>query len=70
MTIRIGLNHRNGLLTQRRKCSLIKKDETPYIVPKYSHLLTVWIKFEKFYFQIICLKKRGNWLIKEKFSSL
>ena len=39
---------------QRRKCSLMIKEETPYIVPKYPHFLAVWTRFETFYFQICC----------------
>jgi hypothetical protein len=48
---------------------LMKKEETPYIVPKYPHFLAVWTKFETFYFQIFSLKKRGNLLIKGELSS-
>ena len=40
------------LILQRRQCSLMKKEETPYIVPKYPHFLAVWIKFETFYLSI------------------
>jgi hypothetical protein len=47
-------------IIQRRKCSLMKKEETPYIVPKYPHFLAVWTKLETFYFQIFCLKKRKS----------
>jgi hypothetical protein len=35
---------------QRRKCSLMKKEETPHIVPKYPDFLAAWTKFETFYF--------------------
>ena len=46
----------------------MKKEETPYIVPKYPHFLAVWTKLETFYFQIF-VKKRGNQLIEENFIS-
>jgi hypothetical protein len=38
----------------------MEKEETPYIVPKYHHLLAAWTKFETFYLQIFCLKKRKS----------
>ena len=38
----------------------MKKEETPYIVPKYPHFLAAWTKFETFYFQILCSKKRKS----------
>jgi len=31
------------------------------------HFLAVWTKYETFYFQIFCIKKRGNLLIRGKF---
>jgi hypothetical protein len=40
------------LILQRRQCYLMKKEETPYIVPKYPHFLAVLIKFETFYLSI------------------
>ena len=46
MTIRIGINYRNKLLTQRRKCSLMKKKETLIYsahIPSFSICLDqVW----------------------------
>jgi hypothetical protein len=45
---------------QRKKCSLMKKEETPYIVPIYSHFLAVWTKIETFYFQYFVKKKRKS----------
>jgi len=36
------------------------KEETPYTVPKYPHFLAVWTKFETFYFQLFCSKKRKS----------
>jgi len=47
----------------------MKKEETPYIMPKYPNFSAVWTKFETFYFQIFC-SKRGNQLIRGKRSSL
>ena len=38
----------------------MKKEETPYIVPKYPHFLAAWNKLETFYFQIFCSKKRKS----------
>jgi hypothetical protein len=56
--------------TEKKVFSDEKKRKPSYIVLIYPHFLSVWIKFETFYFQIYCLKKRGNWLIKGKLSFL
>jgi len=32
----------------------MKKDEIQYTVLEYLNFLTVWSKFDTFYFQIIC----------------
>jgi hypothetical protein len=37
-----------------------KDDPSPYSVPKYPHFLAVWTKFENFYFQLFCSKKRKS----------
>lgn len=48
---------------KNKVCSLMKTEETPYIVSKYPHFLPVWTKFGTFYFQIFDKKdkkRRGN----------
>jgi hypothetical protein len=55
-------------VSEKKKLS-DEKEDTPYIVPKYPHLLAERTKFETFYFQIFCLK-RWNQLIRGKLSSL
>ena len=45
---------------QRWQSSLMKKEETSYAIPTCTFFQVVWTKLDTFYFQIFCLKKKGE----------